>query len=1422
MLKPLPIFALLVFACAAIYAGDANPLFPDNEKPEVPVPEKGALKEVQLFNGKDFSLWAGDPAWWKIENGEIVGYAPKGIGHNTFLQSKQRLGDFRAVLKVKLVNEKGNSGIQFRSQALPKFEAKGYQADAGPDWWGKIYEEHGRALMAKEGAPEGVVKKGDWNLYEILCVGSHIRTAINGVLCSELNDPAGAKDGVICFQLHSGGPTEVRFKDIQVEVNPPDTMKTSPQTKPKAADGALTADEERATFTLPEGFVAELVCSEPDSPKVVDIAFDDAGRMWALTATEYPLDGNEQKAAAMELYAKGGKDRILVFDKPYGPGPHKPRVFADNLAMPMAVLPYKNGALVAHGSEILYLEDTDGDGKADKRSVLLSGFGIQDSHLLPHRFVRGPGDWVYFAQGAFNYSNVNTREGTQVKFDQCKVGRFKLDGSRFEVVGAGLNNIWGFAISSAGEFFVQEANDCGFPVVPFYTGATYPGGGMLKVKPYAPWQTPLTTHFQMGGTGLSGLALSEDGNGFPAPYDQTMFLANPITNRVQQVKIVRNGSQYGMEKLPDFLTTTDKWFRPIAIHFGPDGGLYIVDWYNKIISHNEVPRNHPERDKFRSRVWRIRHKDMVDRTAPDLTKVADADLIAQLANPAVRVARAAWRQIADRKAVTLAPQLKSLALNANAPVGQRLLGLWSLESLGALDTATLTALVGDKDKNVRREAIRATADAGIQAEDKLKLVDALANEVEPQVRYEALDTLGQQKDSAAVVARLLNWARGPVPSKTTLKTPQGGVTVNTGEAADRDFERYRLRAALEPHMAKVAELAKTPEAANWPAEARAMIGSAIGGSNGIAMFMSAMSQIQREWSADELTFVMQNSNTPAAAAAISAALKSNEKAGALLRQLLQVKDKINGTALNADIAAAMKGLLQREPGNANTDLMLQIASGLKLKELEPEVTAVLTGEVQNKQRTLSAMRALAAMGSENAELLVKLAKSAKPGDEIYNESVAALASSKSPAVVSTLVEMWPNLPPNARRVAVDRLTSSPESARLLLKAVKGGEIKREEIDGYALNKLQTVLAGDADLADLMKKLGSRMKKSLRMTGTGGDFVATAIDLNGPFTVETWVKLDPGISNADAILGAPGKASLNFYDGKFRVWLGTEGDVVVARKPTEADQWQHIAATRGADGKFKIYLNGELDATGTKTVTGDAIGLNVGRSTEGTGTAGRLAEFRVWTVERTADEIREWSTVAIESNAKPKELKHLFGFSADWGPLNGKATVEASLDFPPLLSMDEAKELRAKYDAVRAKAQKPGDIAKGKEVFTKTCAVCHKAKGEGADIGPPLDGAGVNGIESLLRNILQPSAAVESGFRVYRVETTEKQIVEGLLFSQNDEEIVIRRPGQENARMPRKQIKRSGYTQTSIMPEGVIDGLTEKETADLFAYLLTLK
>jgi putative membrane-bound dehydrogenase-like protein len=172
-----------------------------------------------FFSGKNLSNWDGDTELWNVENGEIVGKTTTGLKHNEFLKSQLVLGDFRLVCKVKLTPNSENSGIQFRSEPHGEYEMKGLQADMGKGWWGKLYEENGRALLWNQPG-DAHVKLEEWNTYEIVAVGSRVRTAINGKLCVDLDDPQIARHGIIGLQVHSGGPMEVRFKDFQLELNP--------------------------------------------------------------------------------------------------------------------------------------------------------------------------------------------------------------------------------------------------------------------------------------------------------------------------------------------------------------------------------------------------------------------------------------------------------------------------------------------------------------------------------------------------------------------------------------------------------------------------------------------------------------------------------------------------------------------------------------------------------------------------------------------------------------------------------------------------------------------------------------------------------------------------------------------------------------------------------------------------------------------------------------------------------------------------------------------------------------------------------------------------------------------------------------------------------------------------------------------------
>lgn len=181
------------------------------------VPMKALPENLDsFFNGKDLTGWNGNPDLWSVESGEIVGKSA-GLKKNEWLVGPLELGDFKLSLQVKLVDNQGNSGIQFRSEARANGMVDGYQADIGKGWWGKLYEEHGRALLWKDSGEEHV-KLGEWNRYEVVAKGSKVQTFINGNLCVDLDDRKGARRGIIGFQLHSGGPTEVRYKDLKVEL----------------------------------------------------------------------------------------------------------------------------------------------------------------------------------------------------------------------------------------------------------------------------------------------------------------------------------------------------------------------------------------------------------------------------------------------------------------------------------------------------------------------------------------------------------------------------------------------------------------------------------------------------------------------------------------------------------------------------------------------------------------------------------------------------------------------------------------------------------------------------------------------------------------------------------------------------------------------------------------------------------------------------------------------------------------------------------------------------------------------------------------------------------------------------------------------------------------------------------------------------
>ena len=1194
---------------------------------------------------------------------------------------------------------------------------------------------------------------------------------------------------------------------------------------PPSMQSPLSPAEQLKTFTLPKGYEIELVASDPEIAKLVNIVFDDAGRMWTATATEYPFDAIDDPRVR-ERWERPGRDRVLVFDTPTLPGRQTPRTYADGMVMPMTIQPISNGVLVAQGPYVFFMQDSDGDGKADRKEVLLSGFGVEDSHTLVHCFFRGPGEWIYFAQGGLPQSRVKTPDDKIVEINNSKVVRMKEDGTNLEIYSYGLNNLWGFVIDRYGEMWSEEASDLGYPLVPIYHGASYPGIGNHKARPYSPWQPPIAD-FSLGGTGLCGLAHSENLQGFPPPFRGAMFVGNPITRKINSVRVHRESSGYRLEKGPDLLSSTDPWFRPVALHFGPDGCLYIVDWYNKIIQHNEVDRNHPDRDKTRGRIWRLRHKSMPRREILDMTRVPKQMLIEHLKADITWEARAAWHQIVDRKAVGLMPELTQLVIDTASPLHQRLLALWSLEGLGRLDPALLQPLLEEESRVIRREVVRALWNQGTEERALLPALEGLLHERDPQVRAEVIHALDAfPEPSTNVIELLLRMVGPPLPGRLVPANFQDrSEPTLAGAAGERAFERSLIRAALEEHPHAMKRFLNSRAGKALPLENRLMACLALGGKDNSLQLIRGVQEINRAFSKEELAFVINYLDDSVVEKAFGDVLSESSSQKHILSTLLLLKGRKYSRKLLPLTAAAIRDLVRREPSGVHEDLLLRLASSLRIRKLEPDVVSCIKREGQSKERKLSALRALVSLGAQQDKLFQQLAKNSRPGGALQHEAVSALAESKSARAVRLLLDIWDTLLFSERKVAVVQLTRTQAGCRAFLNAVSDRNIALKTIDSFVLEQLETVLgADDRQVAALRTELSDLMWPVLRLDGHFEDYVDSDIDLDGPFTVEAWVKLDGEISDADGLLGVQNGPTFNFRQRKLSVSLGPgEEDVITADAVMEPERWTHVAVTRNGRGKFKIYIDGELNSSNGKVWQRPLKGLDIGRAaSDRDGTAGFLAEFRVWDLERNEDEIWQSFQRTFRDEARPIHLLHYFSGTESWGELNGNAMIEYIQDFPSLMTGKEVRALREKFDTVSSHAAQSGNPTLGEEIFAEMCMACHVVGGKGFDMGPSLDGVGANDIESLLRAILTPNAGVEAGFRTLRVQTRNGDIFDGLYLGEDESIIVLRQQGREDLHIRRSNVRRRYFLNISPMPEGLLDGMQPQEVANLFAYLRTLK
>jgi len=519
-----------------------------------------------------------------------------------------------------------------------------------------------------------------------------------------------------------------------------------------APDARLSAPaEQRARLHLPPGFEIQLVAAEPELEKPMNVAFDAAGRVWVTGSTLYPWPAKrDARGEPIASFQKNWGDNALAFrasstppePSEYGldtvrvlsdfdPASGRARqstVFADGLNIPVGVVPLPR-APGAKGDTVLVfsipaiwrLTDTDGDGRADVREKLYDGFGFKDTHGMSSSYWQWLDGWVYGTHGFANESEVVDRSGRVVKLTSGNTYRFRPDGSRFELFANGQTNPFGLAFDARGDVYTADSHSK--PVYLLIPGGFYEGIG--KEHDGLGFAPAITTD-DHGSSAIAGIA-HYSATQFPAEFRDNVFNGNPVTRRVNRTRLEWRGATPAAARQTDFLTSDDPAFRPVQVKLGPDGALWIADFYNPIIGHYEVPLTHPARDHAHGRLWRIVWRGLDGSvpvpSLPNLATLTTADLVPRLADGNLVVRGLALNELVARRdaaAATSALQAAAARLvdghDPGADGTAALALFFALERLGQVDDALLLRALARPDSAVAHAALRVlvTRDAGLK------------------------------------------------------------------------------------------------------------------------------------------------------------------------------------------------------------------------------------------------------------------------------------------------------------------------------------------------------------------------------------------------------------------------------------------------------------------------------------------------------------------------------------------------------------------------------------------------------------------------------------------------------------------------------------------------------------------------------------
>jgi len=465
-------------------------------------------------------------------------------------------------------------------------------------------------------------------------------------------------------------------------------------------------------------FEITLYAADPRIAKPIQMNFDPKGRLWIASSEVYPQIEPGKQA----------NDKILVLeDQDHDGIADTTTVFASGLLIPTGVIPGDGGAYVANSTELLHLADTNGDGVADRERVLLSGFGTEDTHHILHTLRWGPDGLLYMNQSIYIHSHIETPYGVR-RMNGAGVWHFRPETLQLETYTLGLVNPWGHVIDEYGQSFETDGagGDGIIYVFPDFVGKTSPGA-----KRVFPGLNP-------GKPKLCGLEIV-GGSHWPNDWRGDLITNDFRAHRVCRYKLREDGAGFAATELEELVKSRHQSFRPIDVKLGPDGAIYIADWYNPIIQHGEVDFRDPRRDHTHGRIWRVAAKGRKPLPYRDLTGMDVIDLLELLRSEEPYWRQHAHRVLKERGKERVLPALKEA--KSKFADRHRLELLWVYQSLNVVDEELLSELLAHEDPRIRAGATRVLYHWRDKIPAKLELLKQLAVDDHPRVRMEAAHVL---------------------------------------------------------------------------------------------------------------------------------------------------------------------------------------------------------------------------------------------------------------------------------------------------------------------------------------------------------------------------------------------------------------------------------------------------------------------------------------------------------------------------------------------------------------------------------------------------------------------------------------------------------------------------------------------------------